>query len=805
MKWKLGCLKNKKAGIFVLLLTMVFVLGACGQEKEETGAKDGETALQSEIQSEVQSEVQEETVETASAETESEIPEESTEVVEKDWYEEMVETSVISTGTNGRLEKVLDKMQKGETVTVALIGGSVTEGAGASKQSECYADRFAQKLKEAYPKADIQYVNAGLGGTPSSLGIIRYERDVVEAAGTKPDLVVIEFSVNDWQEATNGRAYESMIRSIMDDDNDTAVVLLFAVFQSKWNMQDNYIPMGELYGLPMVSIKDAIKKPFADNKINDAKFFADEYHPTSYGHEIMADCMMEMITQVDEKKVPLKIEELPTKAVKVTDFVDVHMLTSANEKGLSIDVGSFTGKDDQVQNDRTGVSSFPDNWMYTGDGSNKALRIELTCSKILLNYKTSWSQEFGTAVVYVDGKEVTRLNGYSSGGWNNSNVVLVLDETKSEEHVLEIKMAEGEENKKFTLLTLGYNFHEPDGLYTVYENNFKIGVALPNIVVSNKRFKDNILNDYNSITCENEMKPDAILDQSGSQKGLADGSTYTHAAVKFNNCSAAVKFAVENGMQIRLHTLVWHSQTPRWFFTEDYTYHGELVSREVMLQRMENYIADVLTYFDENYPGLIYAVDVVNEAFDRGNGDADGVRMKDNCWYDTVGADYYYQAFVFARKYAPEYMKLFYNDYGCMDKTDLIMDRLAQAKEEGWIDGIGMQSHLSTSDRIEGKFLLAVRWFCEAGYEVQITELDMGVTGKTDAAFAAQARKYKVLFSGLKKLQEKGYPITSVTLWGLNDRNSWRAEDYCLLYDENMNPKPAYYGAMLDKDILNME
>ncbi len=794
--WRHGNLKSK---LLVLLLCTVCLFGACAQGESQDDV--------SETSTDVVSDMAEGTADVSQTDFEadaSQIQDETEAVEEIDWYQQMVETSVLSAGTNGRLEKVLDRMKKGETVTVALIGGSVTEGAGAAKYDECYADRFVKSLQESYPKADIRYVNAGLGGTPSSLGIIRYERDII-IDGVEPDLVVIEFAVNDWEEVTGGRAYESMIRKVMEADNDPAVVLLFSVFQSKWNLQDNYIKMGELYGLPMVSIKDAIEKPYADGKLTDAKFFADEYHPTSYGHEIMADCLAEMIRQAGEQKVKFKVDALPTKKIKKLDFVDTHMLTSANEKGVELSVGSFGGKDTQVQKNRKGELSFPDNWMHTGENGNESFRVKLTCKNIMLNYKTSSSEEYGTAVVYVDGKEVARLNGYSAGGWNNSNVVLVFDKTTSQEHELEIKMAEGDENKKFTLLTIGYSYHEPDGLYTVYKDNFVIGVALSNSVVGNNAYRERILNDYNSITCENGMKPDALLDQAASQNGLADGSTYTHAAVKFNNCSAAVKFAVENNVKIRLHTLVWHSQTPRWFFTEDYSYNGQLVSKEVMLQRMENYIADVLDYFDTNYPGLIYAVDVANEVFEWGTGDENGIRMKDNLWYETVGPDYYYYAFKYARKYAPDYMKLFYNDYGCMDKTDLILRHLQRLQDEGLIDGIGMQSHLSVTDRIEGKFLLAVKWFCEAGYEVQITELDMGVTAKSDSGFMTQGRKYKVLFSGLKRMQEEGYNITSVTLWGLNDRYSWRQQDYCLLYDENNNPKPAYLGAMLDDSILTME
>lgn len=342
------------------------------------------------------------------------------------------------------------------------------------------------------------------------------------------------------------------------------------------------------------------------------------------------------------------------------------------------------------------------------------------------------------------------------------------------------------------------------GLAAFYEDNFPIGVALPGFVFENMdNYEDVILNNFNSITCENEMKPDFLLDREGSQKRLDE--TNLQAAVHFDACMPAIEFALEHDMKIRFHTLVWHSQTPEWFFTEDYTEDGKLVDREVMLARMENYIADVLGYFQENYPGLIYAVDVVNEAFDPGNGDENGVRMKDNLWYETVGEDYYYQAFIFAQKYASEDMKLFYNDYGCMDKAALILERLAQAKEEGMIDGIGMQSHLSTGDRIQYKFMLAVKQFCDAGYEVQSTELDIGVTENSETAFMTQARKYRSFFKNMKSLQEEGYPITGITVWGLNDDLSWRTGEYGLLFDKDMNPKKAYQGALMDPSVPDVE
>lgn len=369
-------------------------------------------------------------------------------------------------------------------------------------------------------------------------------------------------------------------------------------------------------------------------------------------------------------------------------------------------------------------------------------------------------------------------------------------ETDSNEKENETKMEETDVKEESDFANVS--------LAELYKDDFLIGVALPDpLCKQGSEVEELISKQFNSLTCENEMKPDSLLDQKACQADLNE--TYENPAVHFDNCQKAIDFALAHDMKIRLHTLVWHSQTPDWFFTEDYTKDGELVSREVMLKRMENYIKNVLTYFEENYPGLIYAVDVCNEAIDEGNGDENWVRKVDNKWYDTVGDDYYYQAFVFARKYATEDMKLFYNDYGCSSKSEQIISHLAKAKEEGLIDGIGMQSHLKTSDNIGVKYLNTVKAFCDEGYEVQVTELDIGISEKNETNYLRQARKYKILFEGLKELREEGRPITSVTVWGLDDAHSWRKKEYPLLFDEQHEIKPAFEAAALSEKIPAIE
>lgn len=376
---------------------------------------------------------------------------------ESSWYDECLQASLTSAGSNGRLEKVLERMKNGEEVNVGFIGGSVTEGANATKVSESYADQTVANLQKLYPNSKINYVDAGLGGTPSALGIMRYDRDIVDEFGGTPDILFIEFSVNDYEEVTDGRAFESLIRTALEADEKTAVVLVFAVFQSKWNMQDKYIPMGELYGLPMVSIKDGTKKAFETGKLTDEKYFSDKYHPTSYGHTIMADCMTYMFEQVAAKEVPETISPVPEICVLANSFQGNVLVTSEDFNGTEITVGGFDKKDTKVHAfTRNGKVTFPDNWMHDADSSADAFEMKLTCKTLLINYKQSSSKNAGIVEVLVDGEVVKELDCYNESGWNQSIVDLIIDDESAAEHTVVIRMKEGDESKEFTILALGY-------------------------------------------------------------------------------------------------------------------------------------------------------------------------------------------------------------------------------------------------------------------------------------------------------------------------------------------------------------
>jgi len=379
----------------------------------------------------------------------------ATPVPEVDWYQAMLDRSVMYKGNNARLKKVIEKARSGETVNIATLGGSITEGANATPWTLGYAYRFAEKFAAEYGVnggENINYANAGIGGTPSALGVIRYERDVVEALGAEPDLFVIEFEVNDYAEATKGRAYESLVYQVLSQSNDAAVIMVFAVRSDMWNVQDEHYPIAIRYGIPVVAIKNAVEPAIAEGQLDKNVFFSDEYHPTNYGHDIMSDCIMQMVRVLDTAEAD-EMKPLAEKAIKGRNFVGTKMIDSATE-GIAIEAGAFTKVDGEIQRFSTKMlPSFPNNWMHDGAAGNDSFKMTLNCKNLLMNYKTG-SGAFGTAEVYIDGKLVKGLNG--AGGWNNSNVVLLIDEKEAAEHVVEIRMAEGQEDKAFTIYAFGY-------------------------------------------------------------------------------------------------------------------------------------------------------------------------------------------------------------------------------------------------------------------------------------------------------------------------------------------------------------
>ena len=338
---------------------------------------------------------------------------------------------------------------------------------------------------------------------------------------------------------------------------------------------------------------------------------------------------------------------------------------------------------------------------------------------------------------------------------------------------------------------------------------FTLGVGINGSTIQNQtlnipEYKELSLKHFNSCTMTNLMKSCYILDQFGSQDNLKNGNE--EPALNFMSIDSTLKWCQENGMKMRGHTLVWHTQAPNWFFREGYTDDGEYVDKETMLARMESYIRQLLTHVQEEYPGVIYCWDVVNEAVDPDSADSEsGFSCRTKCgedpnpWYDTIGPDYVEMAFTYARKYADADVKLFYNDYNTFQapKTAGIYTLCSSLKEKGLIDGIGMQGYWGLSYPPMNDIRTAMTKFSELGLEIQVTELSVGVDKENDVMFEKQAKKYGEIFKLLYEMDsDNGGPanLTNVTLFGLVDHYREGDTTNSRIFDENYEPKPSYFA-----------
>lgn len=335
------------------------------------------------------------------------------------------------------------------------------------------------------------------------------------------------------------------------------------------------------------------------------------------------------------------------------------------------------------------------------------------------------------------------------------------------------------------------------GIMDVYAPfDMKAGTCLSDTMIAEGKYTDIIKGNFNQITLENLMKPDYILNKA---KSIESGEL----TVEFNKKTTdLLDWAKSNDIKVRGHVLVWYSQTPDWIFYEGFDTSKKLVDRDTMLARLESYIKQTFEQLENlGYLDIFYAYDIVNEAIME-----DG-SYRDCLWKQIIGDDYIWQAFHYANQFAPESIKLYYNDYNEQFKTNYIVtlaQSLVDKDGRSLIDGIGCQGHLYTQDSIEN-YIRTLKAFSALGLEVQITELDVSlgtwqnILSPTEDNLKVQGQYYYELVNRIIGENEVGNTkVSGITFWGFADNLSWRSDRSPLLFDGNLVPKYSYYGAKQD-------
>ena len=325
-------------------------------------------------------------------------------------------------------------------------------------------------------------------------------------------------------------------------------------------------------------------------------------------------------------------------------------------------------------------------------------------------------------------------------------------------------------------------------LREIYATRFDFGAAAPRSAFTSPDLCQLMTDQFSILTPENELKPNFVVDWDRSGELVRETGDQTQVAVTFSAARPLLDFAQSHGMKVHGHVLVWHVETKDAFFHEGYDENQPWLARETMLGRLENYIREVMAFLDANYPGLVVSFDVVNEAIDDGS---KGLRKSH--WYEIVGKDYVERAFELARKYAPEGMLLYYNDYNTADPGKLqgILSLLEKLIAEGNIDGYGFQMHHLVFSPGKSALARAVQSVAALGLRLRVSELDVGIKKHSEAALKNQAKKYAEVMNLILSYADQ---FEAVQVWGLTDNMSYRSYEYPLLFDADCRPKPAFWA-----------
>lgn len=327
--------------------------------------------------------------------------------------EEMLPLLMYNNGNPARIAKVMKKLADGEEVTVAFLGGSITQGTGADFE-HCYAALTAKWIQDTYPSAKVNYVNAGIGATGSYIGVHRCDEQVLNS---NPDLVFIDFSVNDESQnnAINKLTYEGLLRKIWKHSAAPGIICIAMTQDNGTSVQDAHGEVTEKYGVPFVSYHDAMLN-FLDSQENVqwSDISGDNIHPNMAGHAILSSMLTTYLQQVADNLDTIDMTDpaLPDPGDEGAMYENAKLLTTDNIEPVS--AGAFQKKE-------MNFGGFNNPWIAkSSDGTfaDGALVVEVEAQNIGILFG-KLTHNAGLADIYIDDEFVVTINGDFTGGWGN--------------------------------------------------------------------------------------------------------------------------------------------------------------------------------------------------------------------------------------------------------------------------------------------------------------------------------------------------------------------------------------------------
>ncbi len=362
--------------------------------------------------------------------------------------EEMIDTGIQNPGSLYRLMNVMERAARGEEITIAYIGGSITDGSAASPQdTSCYARLSTKWWEDTFPDATVNYINAGIGATDSYLGVHRLQDDVL---AYEPDLVITEFSVNDYR-SWNKETYESLLRAILLSDSEPAVIALLLGAEQDYNYATEHAQAAFRLSVSTINYAAVLSEGMKNDSLTwENVGNPDGVHPSNGGHALIASLLthfyrnvLSEINTADYPEYTVTEDTLTKSRYENADLLYASDISPAVMEGFT-------------QTDIPSALSHTDGWATTTGGT---ISFEITGREAGIVFYQTTDGLSGQYDVYVDGVCVATIDADYSGGWGSCcDYLECFKNDNPETHLIELKPSADSTGEYFAVcgICVGY-------------------------------------------------------------------------------------------------------------------------------------------------------------------------------------------------------------------------------------------------------------------------------------------------------------------------------------------------------------
>ena len=348
-----------------------------------------------------------------------------------------------------RLKECMNKAERGEELTIGFLGGSITQGSLASTSENCYSYLVYQWWKENFPKAEVSYVNGGIGGTDSYFGAARAVSDLLMY---RPDFIVVDFSVNDKANEFFKETYEGVIRKLLLWQSEPAVILLHNVYYDTGeSAETQHREVGKHYDLPSISMKETLYKKIKEGLYKREEITPDGLHPSDMGHKLVAEEIISFLNKVKNE------EHIDDEKYEIPNSITQNAYENALRLTIRESMPELEGFRADTNEKKGHLDFFKNGWI--GKKAGDKIRFKMDAASIGIQYRKTINRPSLRARLVIDG-DVSRakiLDGNFEENWGDCLYLEnVLSEKVNRRHIIEIEILDDglDEVTPFYLMSL---------------------------------------------------------------------------------------------------------------------------------------------------------------------------------------------------------------------------------------------------------------------------------------------------------------------------------------------------------------